>query len=272
MASKKTSNDLLEKLVPVLLVLSIALAFAVGMLWQKVSNLESGSTKVTDTTGDNQEETVPQAPPSGKLSDDQAEQLVSSLDLTINKGVGGNTVSFRENDHIRGSKDAQVLLIEYSDLECPFCKRFHETAQRAVDEYDGKVAWVYRHFPLDLLHSKARTEAQAAECAYELGGEEGFWKYVDRIFEVTPSNNGLNLDDLPKLATDVGLNGVSLKACVDNEKYKDRVESDYQSGVEAGVSGTPGNFIVNTNGEVWSVPGAVPYESLKVTIEEALQN
>src|SRR3989344_533240 len=87
--------------------------------------------------------------------------------------VGDNTgsptkIAFRpidDTDHIRGDKNAPVKIIEYSDLECPFCKRFHPTLQQAVDEYKGKVAWVYRHFPLDALHSKADKEAEAAECA-----------------------------------------------------------------------------------------------------------
>ncbi len=80
-------------------------------------------------------------------------------------------------DHIRGNPDAPVKIVEYSDTECPFCKRFHTTMKEVMDEYgkDGKVAWVYRHFPLDQLHSKARKEAVALECANEQGGNDKFW-------------------------------------------------------------------------------------------------
>src|SRR3989344_4864332 len=92
-------------------------------------------------------------------------------------------------DHIRGNPNAEVTIVEYSDYECPFCKSFHPTMQRIVDEYGDKVAWVYRHFPLDSIHSKARPEAVAAECAAELGGNDAFWKFTDRFFELTPSNN-----------------------------------------------------------------------------------
>ncbi|KKQ77558.1 MAG: Sodium/proton antiporter, partial [Parcubacteria group bacterium GW2011_GWA1_38_7] len=65
-----------------------------------------------------------------------------------------------DSDHVRGNPDAPVKIVEYSDTECPFCKRFHSTMQEVMNEYgkDGKVAWVYRHFPLDQLHSKARKE------------------------------------------------------------------------------------------------------------------
>lgn len=101
------------------------------------------------------------------------------------------------NEHIKGNPNAEVFVIEYSDPECPFCKRFHETMKSVMQEYGdtGKVAWVYRHFPLDALHTKARKEAEAFECAAELGGNVKFWEYADKLFEITPSNDGLD----PKL-------------------------------------------------------------------------
>lgn len=177
----------------------------------------------------------------------------------------------RDNDHIRGSKSARVLLIEYSDLECPFCKRFHPTAQQVVDEYKGQVAWIYRHFPLDQLHSKADKEAEAVECANELVGNDGFWKLTDKIYEVTPSNNGLNLDDLPRLASQVGLDQNKFKTCLDSGKYAQHVEDDYQSGIKAGVNGTPGNILLDTKtGKTIPIPGAVPFETLKTSIDSLL--
>lgn len=177
----------------------------------------------------------------------------------------------QDRDHVRGDRQAQVLLIEYSDLECPYCKRFHPTAQQTVNAYEGAVAWVYRHFPLDQIHSKADKEAEATECAGELGGEEGFWSMADKIYEVTPSNNGLNLEDLPMLAGEIGLNAVQFKECLASGKYAERVEKDYQSGLKAGVSGTPGNILLNTKtGRTRTVPGAVPFEQLKSAIDAFL--
>lgn len=179
----------------------------------------------------------------------------------------------RENDHIRGNRNARILLIEYSDLECPFCKRFHPTAEQAVDEYKGQVAWIYRHFPLDQIHSKADKEAEATECANELLGNDGFWKMADKIFEVTPSNNGLNLDDLPKLASQIGLDQTKFKACLDSSKYAQYVEDDYQGGIKAGITGTPGNILLDTKtGKTLAVPGAVPYDSLKSSIDSLLKS
>src|SRR3990167_11318401 len=84
-----------------------------------------------------------------------------------------------KDDHIRGNPDAPVKIVEYSDTECPFCKRFHDTMKQVMDEYGktGKVAWVYRNFPLDQLHPKARNEAIALECAGDQGGNDPFWAY-----------------------------------------------------------------------------------------------
>lgn len=97
-------------------------------------------------------------------------------------------------DHIKGSISAPVKIVEYSDLECPFCKMFHATLQEVVSDpaYKDKVAWIYRHFPLTQLHSKAPREAEATECAAEIGGNDGFWKFVDKLNEITPANNRLD--------------------------------------------------------------------------------
>ena len=97
-------------------------------------------------------------------------------------------------DHILGNPEAPVKVVEYMDLECPHCKDFHTTMHRIIDFYSaqrpGQVAWVERAFPLASIHSKAPQEAEAAECAADQKGNEGYWKFVDRLFEVTPGNNG----------------------------------------------------------------------------------
>src|SRR3989344_4571355 len=90
--------------------------------------------------------------------------------------------SVTEKDHILGARSAALVIVEYSDTECPFCKIFHTTMQQVVRDYDGQVSWVYRHFPIAQLHPKASKEAEATECAAELGGNQAFWKYIDRLF------------------------------------------------------------------------------------------
>lgn len=96
------------------------------------------------------------------------------------------------DDHILGNVSAKIIVIEYSDLECPFCKVFHNTMHQVVEKSNGDVAWVYRHYPIPQLHPKAFREAEATECAWEQKGNDGFWKYTDKLFEITPSNNGLD--------------------------------------------------------------------------------
>lgn len=173
-------------------------------------------------------------------------------------------------DHIRGNPDAPVVIIEYSDTECPFCKQFHGTMKRIVDEYDGKVAWVYRHFPLDQLHSKADKEAEALECAGELGGNNAFWRYADRIFEVTPSNNGLDLAELPNIAAYVGLDRASFNACLESGKYVQHVEDEYQEALATGGRGTPWSIVIGKNGKKYPLNGAQPYDNVEQLIEQAL--
>jgi len=251
MAQKTSLPFDTQKFFPFMLIGIVVLAFAVGMLWQKVQVLEKGSTNSA-----NQPIVGATQPPipDGKLSDVQIKEIPEVTNA----------------DHVRGDKNADIYLIEYSDFECPFCKRFHETAKQTLEEYDGKVAWVYRHFPLDSLHPKARKEAEASECVFKLGGEDAFWKFADIIYDVTLSNNQLDLTKIPTYANQAGVDGQKVQDCLDSGEMKDKVDNQYKGGVQAGVSGTPGNFVVIKGGSAWAVPGAVPFETLKVTIDDAL--
>lgn len=180
-----------------------------------------------------------------------------------------------EDDHIIGSPDAPIIFVEYSDLECPFCKRYHETLNRVMEEYgeDGTVAWVYRHFPLDSIHPKARTEAEATECAAELGGNEGFWNYTNRLFEVSPTNNGLDLALLPQIAVEVGLDEADFTACLESGRHAQTVEDHLQGGIAAGVRSTPSSFILLQDGTAAPLPaGAQPFATIQGIVEEVLAN
>jgi protein-disulfide isomerase len=135
----------------------------------------------------------------------------------------------------------------------------------------GKVAWVYRHFPLDQLHSKARKEAEATECAAELGGNDKFWAYLDRLMEVTPANNGLDPAELPKIAQYVGLDAGKFNECLTSGRYAKKIEEHVQNAVATGGNGTPWSIVVAKNGEKYPLSGAQPYESIKALIEQALK-
>ena len=95
-----------------------------------------------------------------------------------------NIKAVSDSDYILGNPNAPVKIVEFSDLECPFCKRFHATLQQVMNEYgkDGRVAWVYRHLPLESIHPQARPLAEGSECVAELGGNDAFWEYADLVF------------------------------------------------------------------------------------------
>ena len=193
-----------------------------------------------------------------------AEQFTGDLEQM--KSVTGE-------DHIRGNPDAPVKIVEYSDPECPFCKRFHDTMRQVIDEYGktDKVAWIYRHFPLDQLHQKARNEATAIECAGDLGGNDTFWAYADRLYEVTPSNDGLDPAELPKIAQYVGLDVNKFNTCLTSGKFTKHIEGDVQNAAATGGNGTPWSIVVAANGKKYPLSGAQPYTSVKQLIELALQ-
>lgn len=116
-------------------------------------------------------------------------QKVTVADLPVAEKVTVRAIDTNK-EPARGNLKAKISLIEYSDFECPFCKRFHATMQQVMAANGDNVRWVYRQFPLDSLHQKARTEALASECA----GEQGkFWEFTDSIFKVTPSNDGMDI-------------------------------------------------------------------------------
>jgi protein-disulfide isomerase len=186
------------------------------------------------------------------------------------KEVPKETYVIAKDDHILGNPNASVRIIEYSDFECPFCKRFHPTVKQIMEEYgkSGEVALVYRHFPLDSIHPQARPLAIASECAYEQGGDTAFWKAHNAIMEQTVA---FNLKDLSSLAKVSGVDASKLQTCVDSAKYNARVDRDFTSGVNAGVSGTPFSFVVHKDGRVEKVSGAYPYENVKAILDSLLR-
>ncbi len=174
--------------------------------------------------------------------------------------------------HIRGSGD--VTVVEFSDLECPYCKKFHATMLQVAEKYDGKVRWAYKHFPLK-IHSKAPREAEATECASEQGK---FWEYIDKIFERTPSNNKLEDSELYTIADELGLDRTKFDECLASEKYASLVTTDANQAQALGATGTPFVQVVDNNGKVIAnIPGALPItaaegkSSMTTVLDQVLQ-
>ncbi|MEK7606645.1 MAG: DsbA family protein [Patescibacteria group bacterium] len=168
-------------------------------------------------------------------------------------------LSITDSDHIRGNKNAPVVMVEFSDLECPFCSRHHPTMQSIINKYGDKVAWVYKHYPLS-FHPQAMPAALASECASEQGK---FWEFTDAVFAEQPRLSEPNF--IKEVAQKLKLNISKFDSCVSSQKYKDKIAAQQQEGTSNGVDGTPATFI---NGQL--VSGAVPEANLTQLIDAAL--
>lgn len=177
-----------------------------------------------------------------------------------------------DRDHILGNPEARLSLVEYSDFECPFCKKFHPTAKRLVDAFDGRLNWVYRHFPLSFHNPGAQKQAEASECANEIGGKDMFWTYTDTIYERTMSNGrGFPISSLVPLAVELGMDEKAFATCLESGRFTQRVIDDFKEGTSIGITGTPGNIILdNRSGKTLVRSGALPFNQLKADIDGLL--
>ena len=175
-------------------------------------------------------------------------------------------------DHVYGNPSAPFSIIEYSDYECAYCKRFHPTVKELIEAFDGEINWVYRHFPLAFHNPAAQKKAEAAECAGELGGNEVFWKFSDVLYERGQTGGkGFDIAQLTPFAVEVGLDKQAFEDCLSSGKFKMRVEEDFDEGTRIGITGTPGNILLNNKtGAVEVVHGAQPLSTLKARVEKLL--
>lgn len=241
--------DKLKSTNKMLIVALIIGSFFLGSLTNKVATLEKNGSAANP---------VPQAAAPSAPSDAGAQPPT------------GKMKPVTSSDHINGNANAKLSLVVYSDLECPFCQRFHPTTQELLKAYGDKIRIVYRHYPLP-FHQNAQKEAEASECIAEIGGNDAFWKYIDTIFErTTATGTGFALDQLGPLAQELGVNQQQFQSCLDSGKYEKLIKDSIAEGQAAGVSGTPSTFIVNSKGETKIVVGAQPIEAFKTAIDSAL--
>jgi len=180
-------------------------------------------------------------------------------------------------DHIKGNPDAPIKIVEYSDFECPFCKRFHDTMNEVMDKYgdSGEVAWVFRQFPLEQLHPvKAQRAAVATECAAEQGGNDAFWAIADGYFaDPSTGNNRTNQDVLiPELAAAAGLDADRFNECLESGKYDEHIQADIANAVETGGRGTPWSVMIGPDGKTYPINGAQPLAAIEQLISIATDN
>jgi protein-disulfide isomerase len=172
-----------------------------------------------------------------------------------------------ENDHIRGDINAPVKLVEFSDFECPFCTRLHPTLKTLVEESNGQVAWVFRHFPLTQIHSGAKELAEASECVASVGGNEKFWEFSDIAFErlsLAGENN------IREAVNEIGLNADDVMSCINSNETAGLVNEDLQDATNSAGRGTPYTVIIGPDGNTFALSGAQPIQAFNQIISQIL--
>jgi protein-disulfide isomerase len=174
-------------------------------------------------------------------------------------------------DHIQGDPNAPIVIVEYSDFDCPFCKNFHETMNKIMAEYGktGKVAWVYRQFPLEQLHPNAPKLSAASECVAEQAGNDGFWKFADLVFGEREINAKTDLTRLSEFAQKAGADAGKFELCLNSGKYSQQIQDDLAAGMKAGVQGTPYSILI-AGDQQGPINGAQPYAVVKQMLDTVL--
>jgi protein-disulfide isomerase len=231
------------------LALGLVLGGSIGYLYSQATyNAESTAVIGAPPQTQQPRVTAPPATPPPEIIDIDTEELV-------------------DDDQWKGDENAPVVIVEFSDFQCPFCERWAtETLPQLTQTYidSGKVRLVYRDFPLSSIHPEAQNAAESAECARDQGK---FWEYHDILFENRLDWSGVGDAKFKQYAADLGLDTNTFDECLDSDKYNNEVLDDLNDGGSVGVSGTPTFFI---NGK--KLVGAQPFTAFEAAIEEELAN
>lgn len=182
-------------------------------------------------------------------------------------------LTLEENDFVEGDPTARVVVVEYADLECPYCKQFNEEWSYSKSRIAEKgVAFVFKHFPLDYLHTQAVDEAIALECAGILKGPGGFFPYRDMIYANTEGEDTLDLALLPKFAEVLGIDAEDFSTCRSGSEAVGRVSEDIVSGAILGVYSTPSFALYKDGAFQYTITSgsAIGWRNLEVAIESLL--
>ncbi|MCB9810777.1 MAG: thioredoxin domain-containing protein [Candidatus Nomurabacteria bacterium] len=193
------------------------------------------------------------------------------------EAVGNGKIKpITDADYIRGNPNAPIMIVEYSDYDCPFCKEFHTTMKQIINEYgvSGKVAWVYRQFPLAELHPNAPRISEAALCVGEIGNEtagsdDAFWDFTDLIFNERNTNEFTNISRLPEYAELAGADKAAFDSCVKSGRHENTVKDSLRDGASAGAKGTPHTFVIVGNQQI-AIEGAQSYAMIQGVVETLL--
>lgn len=188
-----------------------------------------------------------------------------AVDLTVDPLKQVMSKIALDNQPERGPKDAKVLIVEYSDFQCPFCARVYTTLEEVLKEYGDKVRFVFKNFPLSSIHPWAEDGALASECAFQQGND-AHWAMYNGLFSKQADITKENLKEkASEIATGAGMDVAKLQTCLDNKQALDAVKADETEATALGVNSTPTFFI---NGRRLS--GAQGPESFKQLIDQEL--
>ena len=170
-------------------------------------------------------------------------------------------------DHIIGSPTAPIVLVEYSDFQCPYCQMIYPSIKQIVDGSNGSIAWVMREFPLYQIHPNAMPAANAAECIAAQLGSTGFWKFADDDF-ANQANIGTAF--FTAEAQKLGVNMTLYNSCVSNSTYLSKIEQETKDAEASGGNGTPYTVVINTKtGKQYPISGALPVAQIQAVIKQA---
>ncbi len=174
------------------------------------------------------------------------------------------------SDHILGNPAARVMIVEYADFDCEYCKNFNETLRQiiATEGTTGQVALVYREFPLTEIHPNALPLARAAECVAQTAGNDAFWKFADALF----INQPVDPADVGTLAATAGVSGNAFATCYANAAttVDARIMADRQNALAMGARGTPYSLILTAGAAPVVMDGAYSYDAVKQLVDQAL--
>lgn len=183
----------------------------------------------------------------------------------------GTVPAVTADDRVEGNRNASVMLVEYSDLECPFCKRNQSTVNQLKEEYGDKIGYVYRHYPLS-IHANAQMEAEVAECVANVAGNDAFFTFIHKVFaDSLSTGTSFTKDQTIALASNLGFDGTAIAKCYDAGEGKARVAKDLTEGSAAGVQGTPATFVLKSDGTTKFISGALPIDTYREAIDALLQ-
>lgn len=179
--------------------------------------------------------------------------------------ITADVMPITKDDHVYGSRDAEVFLIEYSDYRCSFCGRFHDTVKQVLEAYDGRVAWVYRHTPYQPGGMEA---AVASECIAKFAGEDAFWEFTDAALQNT---SNLSESWHKAKAEELGVDAEQFAECYDSDEFDEIIAAHTLNSQELGGRGTPFSVILTEDGNYLTVPGALQLESVMLQMERVFK-